>query len=197
MSLEKKLKLTKKQKELYNNLEEDLKKAREKTYKLTEQAIKDGKTVTLDFDKTIMVPIGAYFREYLIEALNHLFTTEDEDKTMVVLSHIKEGFKNVPKDKDGDPIHDPYMNACWTLITLISGINEHAAMQGHTIVTDKPVDETMSEFIGSFVAGNEEETKAAFNNTQNAYKDKVEKYTDDNKESAYDGEKEGQTSSED
>jgi hypothetical protein len=176
MSLEKKLKLTKKQKELYNNLEEDLKKAREKTYKLTEQAIKDGKTVTLDFDKTIMVPIGAYFREYLIEALNHLFTTEDED---------------------GDPIHDPYMNACWTLITLISGINEHAAMQGHTIVTDKPVDETMSEFIGSFVAGNEEETKAAFDNTQNAYKDKVEKYTDDNKESAYDGEKEGQTSSED
>ena len=193
-----KLKLTKKQKEILKNNEEEAEKARVKSYELTQKAIKDGKVVTLDMTKTIWIPVLGEFRDYLSETLNHLFTTTTEERSMVALQHIREGFKNVPKDDNGEKLFDPYMNACWTLITLISEINNQASLQGHTIITDENIDESMSTFLGSFMVGDESDTKETFKETQKSYKEKLDKViSDDNKESSYDSEKKGQTSSED
>lgn len=193
-----KLKLTKKQKEILKNNEKEAENARVKSYELTQKAIKEGKVVTIDPEKTIWIPIMGEFRDYLSETLNHLFTTETEEATMQSLQHIREGFKNVPKDDNGEKKYNPYMNACWTLITLISEINNQASLQGHTIITDENVDESMSNFLGSFIIGDESDTKETLKETQESYKEKLDKLiSDQNKESAYDGEKEGQTSSED
>tara|TARA_R110002020_G_scaffold6077_1_gene25409 strand:+ start:1121 stop:1708 length:588 start_codon:yes stop_codon:yes gene_type:complete len=193
-----KLKLTKKQKEILKKNEEEANNAKAKSYELTQKAIKDGKVVTIDPEKTIWIPVMGEFRDYLSETLNHLFTTESEEASMQALNHIKEGFKNVPKDDDGKAMYNPYMNACWTLITLISEINNQASLQGHTIITDENVDESMSNFLGSFIMGDESDTKETLKETQENYKQKLNKViSDDNKESAYDSEKKGQTSSED
>ena len=159
------------------------------------KALEEGKTVTIDQDAIINVPMIGWFREYLSETLNYIFSLKDEQETMLVLQHIREGFKNIPeKDENGHVPYDPYMNACWTLITLITEINHQAAEQGHTMITDEPFDETMSNFVNSFEIGTKEHTEGTFKETQEAYNKKV---SDDNKESAYDGEKAGQTSSED
>ena len=68
---------------------------------------------------------------------------------MRVLSTIREGFKNVPKDAP----YDGYMNSVWTLMSLMSEINYQAAQQGLTIVTDEDHDETLSNIINSFDIG--------------------------------------------
>ena len=81
-----------------------------------------------------------------------------------------------------------------TLITIITEMNHQAAEQGHTFISDETFDETISDFINSFDIGTDEHTKGTFKETQAAYKKMV---SDDNKESAYDGEKKGQTSNED
>lgn len=171
------------------------KEKRLKGYELAREALKEGKTITIDQDAIINVPMIGWFREYLSETLNYIFSLKSEEETMIVLQHIREGFKNVPKqDENGYVPYDPYMNACWTLITLITEMNHQAAEQGHTFVSDEDFDETISNFVASFDIGTDEQTKGTFKETQAAYKQKV---SDDNKESAYDGEKEGQTSSED
>ena len=54
------------------------------------------------------------------------------------------------------------MNAVWTLMTLLTEINHQAAEQGHTIITDKTVDESVSNLINSFDAGTEEDTEGIF-----------------------------------
>ena len=168
---------------------------RSKHFEEAKKALDAGKIVTVNQDAIINVPMVGWFREYLSETLNYIFSLKDEQETMIVLQHIREGFKNIPKkDENGYVPYDPYMNACWTLITLITEINHQAAEQGHTIVTDQNFDETMSNLVNSFQIGKEEHTEAAFKQTQEAYNKKV---SDDNKESAYDGEKAGQTSSED
>ncbi len=168
---------------------------RSKHFKETKKALEKGKIVTINQDAIINVPMIGWFREYLSETLNYIFSLKDEDETMLVLSHIRDGFKNIPKkDENGHVPYDPYMNACWTLITLITEMNHQAAEQGHTIATDEDFDETMSNLVNSFEIGTKEDTEGTFKETQEAYNKKV---SDDNKESAYDGEKTGQTSSED
>ena len=168
---------------------------RKESFLAAKDALKDGKTVTINQDAIIYVPMIGWFREYLSETLNYIFSLKSEEETLVVLQHIREGFKNVPKkDENGHVPYDPYMNACWALITLITEINQQAAEQGHTIITDEPFDETMSNFVNSFDIGTAEDNVGTFREAQEAYKQML---TDDNKESSYDGEKEGQTSSED
>ena len=56
------------------------------------------------------------------------------------------------------------MNAIWMLMTLMTEINHQAAEQGHTIITDQKVDESVSNLLNSFIAGDEKDTK-------NLYKD--------------------------
>ena len=51
------------------------------------------------------------------------------------------------------------MNAVWTLMTLMTEINHQAAEQGHTVITDENVDESVSNLVNSFTAGNEKDTK--------------------------------------
>ena len=168
---------------------------RSKHFEEAKKALEKGKIVTINQDAIINVPMIGWFREYLSETLNYIFSLKDEDETMLVLQHIREGFKNVPeKDENGNVPYDPYMNACWTLITLITEMNHQAAEQGHTIATDQNFEETMSNLVNSFEIGTKEHTETAFKQTQEAYNEKV---SDDNKESAYDGEESGQTSSED
>jgi hypothetical protein len=157
-------------------------KDKQKHLLATKKALAEGKTVTIDPKKIINIPVIGSFRDYITEALNYLFTIEKEDKTIEVLAHIRNGFKDLPKDSP----YDPYMNAVWTLMTLLTEINHQAAEQGHTIITEQPVDETISNLINSFTAGTHEDTKALFKegkisydqtrkNAEKAWNDEAEK----------------------
>jgi hypothetical protein len=141
------------------------KKDIDKHLQAAKKAITAGKTVTINRDSVINVPIAGVFRDYISEALNYLFTLENEEKIMQILAHIRTGFKDVPKDAP----YDPYMNSIWTLMTLVSEINHQAAEQGHTIITDEPYDETVSNLINSFVAGTEKDTKNLYDDAKISY----------------------------
>tara|TARA_R110001583_G_scaffold101748_2_gene248227 strand:+ start:165 stop:689 length:525 start_codon:yes stop_codon:yes gene_type:complete len=141
------------------------------SYIKTKKALEQGKVVTIDSNSVISVPIAGGFRDYISEVLNYLFTLKSEQETLSSLSHIREGFKNIPKDAP----YDPYMNSIWTLMSLLSEINHQAAEQGHTIVTDEDHDETLSNIINSFEVGEEKHTKGTFKENRAAYKKKLEK----------------------
>ena len=108
-------------------------------------ALTAGKVCTIDPEATINIEVIGEFRNYIGEALNYLFTTQSEQDTVKALAHIKEGFKNIPKDAP----YDGYMNSVWCLMSLMSEINHQAAQQGHIIVTDEDRDESLSNMINS------------------------------------------------
>tara|TARA_R110002012_G_scaffold236249_3_gene409977 strand:- start:3 stop:560 length:558 start_codon:yes stop_codon:yes gene_type:complete len=173
---------------------------RDLNYKATQKALDDGYNVTVDPEAVIDVPMTGMFRDYLGETLNYLFTIKDEQEVIKVLAHIKNGLKDIPKDAP----YDGYLNSVWTLITIITEFNHQAATQGKTIVTKEKMKETMATFISSFDIGSEEDTENLFKREKEISKAKTEHYNklakesrDNNKESDYDGEKAGQTSSED
>ena len=145
-------------------------KDREKHLQATKKALADGKVITINPKAIINIPVIGSFRDYITETLNWIFTLEDEEKTMQVLAHIRNGFKDVKKD---DP-YDPYMNAVWMLMTLMTEINHQAAEQGHTIITDQNVDESLSNLINSFEVGSKEDTEEIFKDSKVNY-DKTRK----------------------
>ncbi len=132
------------------------KKDIQKHLQATKKAIAAGKVVTINPNAVINIPVAGAFRDYIAEAINYLFTIKDEDTITSTLMHIRDGFKSLPEDAP----YDPYMNAVWTLMTLMTEINHQAAEQGHTVITDENVDESVSNLVNSFTAGNEEDTKA-------------------------------------
>ena len=134
------------------------KKDRDKHLLATKKALADGKIITINPEAVINLPVVGAFRDYISEALNWIFTLEDEEKTIQALAHIRTGFKDLPKDHP----YDPYMNAIWTLMTLVTEINHQAAEQGHTIITDKNVDESISNLLNSFTAGTQKNTEDIF-----------------------------------
>jgi len=140
-----------------------------KSYNKTKEALSQGKVVTINPDSVVNIPVAAQFREYISEVLNYLFTLKSEEETMRVLSTIREGFKNVPKDAP----YDGYMNSVWTLMSLMSEINYQAAQQGLTIVTDEDHDETLSNIINSFDIGEQKHTEGTFKENRAAYKEKL------------------------
>tara|TARA_R100000808_G_C2114067_1_gene127254 strand:- start:428 stop:1006 length:579 start_codon:yes stop_codon:yes gene_type:complete len=133
-------------------------KERQKHLLATKKALADGKVITINPEAIINIPVIGAFRDYITEALNYLFTLESEEKVIEVLAHIRNGFKDIPKDAN----YDPYMNAIWMLMTLITEINHQAAEQGHTIITDQDFDESVSNLVNSFTAGNEKDTEDLF-----------------------------------
>ena len=135
----------------------------------TKEAIEAGKVVTVDRDAIIQVPVLGAFRDYISEVLNYLFTFKSEEETIAVLTHIREGFKNVEKDSE----YDPYMNSVWCLMTLLTEINHQAAEQGHTIITDEQFDETLGSLVNSFGMGDQKNTEGIFKENRSAYKDRV------------------------
>ena len=140
-------------------------KDRQKHLLATKKALADGKVITINPKAIIDIPVIGSFRDYITEALNYLFTQESEEKTIEVLAHIRNGFENIKEDSP----YDPYMNAVWTLMTLLTEINHQAAEQGHTIITDQDVDESVSNLINSFTAGTSEDTKALFKESKLSY----------------------------
>ena len=145
-------------------------KDREKHLQATKKALADGKVITINPKAIINIPVIGSFRDYITETLNWIFTLEDEEKTMQVLAHIRNGFKDVKKD---DP-YDPYMNAVWMLMTLMTEINHQAAEQGHTIITEQNIDESLSNLINSFEVGSKEDTEEIFKDSKVNY-DKTRK----------------------
>ena len=59
-------------------------------------------------------------------------------------------------------------------MTLVSEINHQAAEQGHTIITDQNVDESLSNLINSFEVGSKEDTEEIFKDSKVNY-DKTRK----------------------
>ena len=70
------------------------------------------------------------------------------------------------------------MNAIWTLMTLTSEINHQAAEQGHTIITEENVDESISNLLNSFEIGNKKDTEEIYKDGKINY-DKVRKEQED------------------
>ena len=140
-------------------------KDKDKHLQATKKALAAGKVVTINPDAIIQIPVIGSFRDYISEMLNYLFTLEEEDKVIQILAHIRNGFKDVPKDTP----YDPYMNAIWTCMTLMTEINHQAAEQGHTIITDQSVDESVSNLINSFDAGTEKNTSAIYKDAKINY----------------------------
>ncbi len=140
-------------------------KEKEKHLLATKKALADGKIITINPDAVINLPVVGAFRDYISEALNWIFTLEDEEKTIQALAHIRTGFKDLPKDSP----YDPYMNSIWTLMTLVTEINHQAAEQGHTIITDKDVDESISNLLNSFKAGTKKDTENIFKDSKVNY----------------------------
>ena len=157
----------------------------------TKKAIDEGFIVTIKPDAIITLPVVGKFRDYITEMLNYLFTIKDEAETIRILAHIRSGFKDVPEDAP----YDPYMNAIWTCMTLISEINHQAAEQGHTIVTKEKINENISTFVNSMESGDLKTTEKVFKDMAGNYKEAMDKA--DIKKSDVDGEKAGKTSNED
>ena len=120
------------------------------------------------------LPVLGAFRDYITEALNYLFTLKDEETILATLGHIRNGFKDLPEDAP----YDPHMNAIWTLMTLTSEINHQAAEQGHTIITEENVDESISNLLNSFEIGNKKDTEEIYKDGKINY-DKVRKEQED------------------
>tara|TARA_R100000781_G_C4071744_1_gene124691 strand:+ start:582 stop:1067 length:486 start_codon:yes stop_codon:yes gene_type:complete len=134
----------------------------------TKEALKAGKIVTIDRDAIINLPILGAFRDYISEALNYIFSQKSEEETIKVLAHIRDGFKDVPKDAP----YDGYMNSVWCLMTLLTEINHQAAQQGHTIITEENFDESLSNLINSMEIGTMEHSKQAFKDVITKHKNK-------------------------
>lgn len=171
---------------------------RKKSLKATMAASKDGKVITLNPEAVIDVPIHSQFREYIIQTLNYVLASED-DQTKVIraLTLIRTGFKDYNKDEN--QVVDPFVNSVYTLMSLISEINMQAAEQGKTIVTDEKIDENMSTLIKDIENNyTEEQTADLFKTIMKEYKESVPgdiKFG--NTEEDYDAELKGKTSSED
>lgn len=147
---------------------------RSKSFENAAKAIKEGKIVTVDKDALINIPVVGAFRDYISETLNYLFTFKSEEETIKVLTHIRNGFKDIPEDAE----YDPYMNSVWCLMTLLTEINHQAAQQGATIITDENFDESLSDLVNSFDIGTQEQTEETFKETKKVYKEKIEKMRD-------------------
>ena len=136
-----------------------------KAFENTKKALEEGKTVTIDRDAIINIPVLGAFRDYISEVVNYLFTLKSEEETILVLTHIRENFKNVKEDAE----YDPYMNSVWCLMTLLTEINHQAAKQGHTIITEEKVDETISNILTSFEIGEQRHTEGTFKENRARY----------------------------
>tara|TARA_R110000824_G_scaffold79883_1_gene201192 strand:+ start:1176 stop:1718 length:543 start_codon:yes stop_codon:yes gene_type:complete len=171
---------------------------RKKSLKATMEATKDGKVITLNPEAVIDVPIHAQFREYIIQTLNYVLASEnDQAKVIRALSLIKTGFEDYNKDEN--QAVDPFVNSVYTLMSLISEINMQAAEQGKTIVTEEKIDENMSTLIKDIENNyTEEQTSDLFKTIMKQYKENIPgdiKFG--NSEGDYDAEHKGKTSSED
>ena len=89
-------------------------------------------------------------------------------------------------------------------MSLINEINHQAAEQGKTIVTDQPVEEAVSDLVNlADMAPDDTYNEETLKRVVKDYKSKVPGDIDlkdkpaENKESDFDGEKAGETSSED
>lgn len=169
----------------------------------SKKALEAGKTVTIDKDAIIDVPVLGAFRDYITETLHYIMSNHDEERVVQVVNDIRTEFKE--KTKEQRETYDPLLNSVWCLMSLINEINHQAAEQGKTVVTDVPVDETISDLItqSNFDKSTSKESKAAsedlIRKAKAAYKKAVpgDIKLDNNKEENYDGEKKGKTSSED
>ena len=171
---------------------------RKKSLKSTLEATKDGKIITLNPEAIIDIPVHAEFREYIIQTLNYVLSTEDDqNKIISTLNLIKTGFKDY--NNDADQKVDPFVNSVYTLMALISEINMQAAEQGKTIITEEKIDEKMSTLIKDLENNyTEEQTANLFKTIMKEYKESVPgdiKFG--NSEGDYDAEHKGKTSSED
>tara|TARA_R110000737_G_scaffold175337_1_gene200590 strand:- start:988 stop:1479 length:492 start_codon:yes stop_codon:yes gene_type:complete len=151
------------------------------SFKSIEGALAAGKVCTIDPKAQIDIKVIGEFRNYIGETLNYLFTTQDEKETIKVLAHVKEGFKQVPKDAP----YDGYMNSVWTLMSLMSEINHQAAQQGKIIITDEDHDESLSKIIKDVDNDKGKEIlEQSLRKNRNAYKDNI---TNTNKEKSNEG----------
>lgn len=175
---------------------------REQKIHIAHAAAAAGKTVTIKEDADINIVINSWFRNYLIDTFHYIVNQESEANVTKAFVNIRDQFKNIPKDAPPDP----FLNAVWTITTLLNEINYCAAEQGHTVITDEPFDEKISTFINSLNTDYDysDHSEEEIREMQGEFiKDIVKDYkeqtstTPEFKESEFDGEKAGQTSSED
>jgi hypothetical protein len=187
------------------------KKQRQANVEKASEWQKQKKVMHVKSGEDLEVIISTDFRTYIEETLNYLFSLHEENEIITSLEHIKTKFVNIPEDAPANP----FMNAVWTLMSISTAINKTAVEQGAIIFTDEAYDENLKKFIKAMEKMDDdgveglkdsilkqkedfEKLRSADLQRAQAISEKLKTAkTDDNKESSFDGEKAGKTSTED